>query len=197
MANKELPALPSVGALAGAQVLYLVDENNNSRKVALSDLAQWIKTAASIVPSSNPWRGARVRRTVNLSLASAATGAVTWQSAALDTGSFWSAGAPTRLVVPAGVTKVRLRGSARFAANSSGQRQIFITKNGAPLEGRFSVLGNAVATPNTTDLNGTSGVIAVAAGDYFEMSAYQNTSAALDLLAHETTWFELEVVEGM
>lgn len=197
MANKELTALPTAGALTAASVLYLVDENNNSRKVSLADLAQWIKTAESIVPASNPWKGARVRRTANQTISSATISSITWQVADINTNAFWSAGAPTRLTVPANVTKVRLRGGVRFnsAASPSGTRQIFMTKNGVTFNGRGAL--NIPAEQNMThELNVSSGVISVVVGDYFELAPYHTQGAALDVLTHESTWFEMEVVEG-
>lgn len=193
MANKELAALPAVGTLAGTQVLYLVDENNNSRKVALSDLAQWIKTAASIVPASNPWKGARVKRTTNLSLASGIATTLAWQAAELDTTAFWSAGAPTRLTVPAGVTKVRITANARFDAASAGARQILIFKNGATFNGRGAI---QMAGQTNAELNIVSAVVPVVAGDFFECQAFQGSGSALNLMAHESTWLQIEVVEG-
>lgn len=199
MANKELTALPAVGTLAGTQVLYLVDENNNSRKVALSDLAQWIKTAASIVPSSNPWKGARVRRTADLSIAHNTSTFVTWQAADADTSAFWSAGAPTRFTIPAGVTKVRLTSTIRWASATTpaGFRQGAFFKNGVTFHGRGTNMASALTgSGNGMDLQVVSSVVSVVAGDYFEHVVFHTQGAALNVLANESTWFQIEVVEG-
>lgn len=197
MANKELTALPTA-TLAPEVVLYAVDANNNSRKVSLSDLAQYIKTAASIVPASNPWKGARVKRTANLSISSSVSNvAVTWSVSDVDTSTFWSAGAPTRLTIPAGVTRVRLRANVRWdSASATGIRQITLFKNGATLAGRFSQIVNASAGTQFTDQNAASPVLPVTAGDYFELIAYQTSGAALNIVSNDGTWFEIEVAEG-
>lgn len=198
MANKGLMDLPAVGTLAGAQVMYLVDENNNSRRVALSDLAQWIKTAASIVPASNPWKGTRVKLSANLSLATATGAAVTWAAIDLDNGGYWSSGAPTRFTVPSGVTKVRLAACLRWAGNATGNRFAFIRKNGAsytmggPADTRTAATGGA-SWP--TDQNIVSGVLSVVAGDYFELVAQQNSGSSL-ALDFNVCWFEVNTVEG-
>lgn len=192
MANKELTALPAAGTLTGTSVLYMVDENNNSRKVSLADLAQYIKTAASIVPASNPRKDARVKRTADLSIANNANLAVTWQAADFDTSAFWNAGAPTRLTVPSGVTKVKLSGGVRWVSNTTGSRLITLFKNGASVAGRFS----QQSLTGVIDQSGVSADIPVVAGDYFEMIVFQSSGGALNITASDVTWFQIEVVEG-
>ena len=48
-----------------------------------------------------------------------------------DADAFWSAGNPTRLTVPAGFSKVRLKGNIDWAFGGSGYRHIWMHKNGA------------------------------------------------------------------
>jgi hypothetical protein len=195
MADKELGDLTAAGTLGGTETLYIVDVDGNSRKLALSDLKTFVNTDPSVVPSSEPWRGGRVARTSDLSISNNAATAVTWQSASIDTDTVWSSGTPTRLTVPIGVTKVHLRYGGRWAANTTGVRQIYMTKNGANFAGAGAMFMNAGSNLNH-QLNVTSGVISVSAGDYFEAGAFQNSGGSLSLVAHETTWFEMEIVEA-
>jgi hypothetical protein len=113
----------------------------------------------------------------------------------IDTNTFWSAGAPTRIVVPAGVTKVKITSNVRWSANTTGTRQAVIAKNGATFHGR----GAGSNSPNpggNCDQNVTSAVIPVVAGDYFELLVFQSAGVALALTAGESLWFQIEVIEG-
>jgi hypothetical protein len=77
------------------------------------DGALWSPADAGIVNRALlPFRGALLRRSTDFSVGATGTYvAVSWQSAAYDSDGFWDAGQPTRLTVPAGVTKVRLVGN--------------------------------------------------------------------------------------
>lgn len=195
MANKELLELTAAGTLGGTESFYIVDDDGNSRRLSLADLKAFVNTDPTIVPSSVPWRGARVRRTSDLSVTTGVTTNVAWQTATIDTDSIWSGGAPTRLTVPAGVTKVRLFAGVRFASGSTGSRQVIMFMNGATFQGRGALHVPAV-TSQPVEINVASGAITVVAGDYFEAIAFHTQGSALAVASHESTWFEMEIVEG-
>jgi hypothetical protein len=54
---------------------------------------------------------------------------VPWNAVVYDTDAFWSAGNPTRLTVPAGVSKVRLKGNIDWTFGGSGYRHTWMHKN--------------------------------------------------------------------
>ena len=105
----------------------------------------------------------------------------------------WSPDYPTRLSVPSGATKVRLIGNVAFASNPTGYRQVEILKNGVSYNGKPRVVSNP--TPLSFFINVASPVLTVGAGDYFEISCYQNSGGALNIFADNSTWFALEVIE--
>jgi hypothetical protein len=112
-----------------------------------------------------------------------------------DTDSFYSSLTPTRLTVPAGVSKVRLVGQAIFQrGNGTGFRQIVIKKNGQFFPGDPCVNVNA-NNVTTSDLVAISPVLPVAEGDYFELEVFHSDGAALPLLASTGTFFAIEAVE--
>lgn len=193
MTNKKIPELTAVGLLGGTELFHLVDSDGNSRKVTLDDLKTFINTDPTVVPSSVPYRGALVRRTSALSLAPSTTTPVIFQEELRDTDDFFSLGSPTRLTVPVGVTKVRLKSNVRFASNASGIRYCFHSKNGALFIGRGYV--NQAALGAFLTQNFQSAVLDVVEGDYFELNVFQNTTGNLNL-DFEDTWFEMEVVEA-
>ena len=135
-----------------------------------------------------PFKGALVRRASTLSITTTPT-SVPFTDATYDTDAFWSGSAPTRLTVPAGVTKVRLWARLRWTGGSAnhGAR---IYKNGAAFVGQ----GDFKAASGYTDADYSFGsaVVAVTAGDYFELQPY--ASATRTGAANELQ-FAIEVVE--
>ena len=57
------------------------------------------------------FQGALVRLTADEPVADSTDVAIPWDATVNDTDAFWSAGNPTRLTVPAGLSKVRLNGN--------------------------------------------------------------------------------------
>jgi hypothetical protein len=87
----------------------------------------------------------------------------------------------SRLVVPAGYDGIWVvYGLLGFAVNATGARILFLLKNGAQIaradEGA-NMGGPGTQTPTVV----ASIPVAAVAGDYFEMQAYQNSTAALNL----------------
>jgi hypothetical protein len=199
MADTKTENLTAAGALGGTEYAHIV-QGGNSRKVALSDLAQYIKTAAVITPTNLPWKGARVVLSANQSVANNAFASASWASATVDTNGFWSAGAPTRLTVPTGVTKVRVSASIEWALNATGVRAMSL--NMTPIStgvtnttaGSFGATAPGVASL-VSAVAATSGIISVSAGDYFELRVGQTSGAALNMIAGNRTWLEIAVVE--
>lgn len=196
MADKTLTELTDVGTLSGTQLLYIVDDDGNSRQVTLADLKTFINTDPSIVPSSEPFRGALVYRSSVLSIANASTTVTTWNAEDYDTDSIWSAGAPTRLTVPTGVTKVRLVTQA-FLPNATYTSVVLaILKNGGANSLTVPGLGTTRLVPGAEiiRLQCSSAVITVTAGDYFESQIFQTSGAARDLQIN--SWFSMEIIEA-
>lgn len=100
---------------------------------------------------------------------------------------------PTRLTVPAGVTKIKLWASGNFISNSTGRRTILFYKNNVD----FRSPGGTIVTDqaNTSVVHYvriSTPVIAVVAGDYFEAVVYQNSGASLDI---QNQQMSMEIVE--
>lgn len=117
---------------------------------------------------------------------------IPWDAIIYDTDNIWSSGAPTRLTVPAGVTRVRLGGNSRWDS-SSEFRTMSIGKNGAnPGGGDQDGFGRVTEAGSRAEMNIASTVLIVEAGDYFELSV--TTSADTNVIA-SSTWFAMEIVE--
>lgn len=145
--------------------------------------------------SATPLKRAMVTATANQSIPDSTTTFLNmWSTEQFDEGDWWSAANPSRLTVPAGVTKVRVLGSVVFAANATGIRQVVILKNGANFAGRPATGYNASSSGNYTTFM-ASGVLDVTPGDYFEFRVYQSSGGALNVLALDSSnWFGIEEV---
>jgi hypothetical protein len=196
MSDKTYPQLDAFDGLTGAEICALHQDGRLVR-LTLAELAQWIKTAESFVPASEPFEGVLARRTSTLAAVTFPL-MVPWQDTDYDTMGFWSGAAPTRLTVPAGVSKVRLSGMASFnSAAQAGSLTCSIRRNGAT---EPNALLNVLREGSTGFANNGawtwSPVLPVAPGDYFEMRVVLSGMPSVTDLEHDgATFFALEVVE--
>jgi hypothetical protein len=165
------------------------------------DGADWVNTAASSVPGFTPaFRGAVVQGTGTTAVDVTET-TVSWTTEVIDTDAVFSGGSPTRLTVPAGVSRVRLHAQVGFNdfGATTGNRRVSIVLNGSigmfdPPDS-FDVTSPVVTTglPDIdTILNITTTVVNVVPGDYFEVVVYQDSGSGRTL---PFATFEMEIVE--
>jgi len=146
---------------------------------------------------SSTFSGALVERTSN------ATGLtfpyfVEWQNAARDTDSFFNVLNPTRLTIPAGISKVRLKASVVLeAASQSGSLSASFRKNGATVLGSSLVNYREGATGfNNNTIVGFTAVLDVVQNDYFEIRINKSGMTSVnEVLTNDSTWMEIEKVE--
>lgn len=199
MADKELGELgggvPVDSAnLVGSVQVYIVTADG-SRMTTLEELKTFFNTDPTVVPASEPFRGALAYRSSDVSLANSTPAQVSWNAESYDTDAIWSVGAPTRLTVPTGVTKVRLACVLSFPTNS-GVASASIIKNGDTGPSVFPGQGGTRVSSGSTAIRveGHTAVISVTAGDYFEVRATHTFGSAQNLLAN--SWFAMEIVEA-
>ena len=116
---------------------------------------------------------------------------VQFDSPQRDTLGAYSAGSPSRLTVPVGVTLVDVSVGVVWGANLTGERRIEILRNGTPL-------GQAAKSIVLAANNTSAGVVALGvtavAGDYFEVRVYQTSGGVLEVLPDRGTFFALRAV---
>src|SRR5699024_8016537 len=115
-----------------------------------------------------------------------------WGGAIYNTDGYWDPENPTRLTVPKGVTKVKVLVSILWESNNDGFRQLRLKKNGNYTYGLPYVRYKAVSTSGAT---GTSSVIEVEEGDYFELDDVQTSGKSITLREDPYTWMSIEAVE--
>jgi len=191
----DLSSLP--GSILGTDEIYII-RGGLPYKVALSAVKTFVNTDPTVIPASEPFRGALISRTSNLTGISWPL-IVPWQQAVYDTDNFWASSPnPSRLIIPAGVTKVRLNASVSLELmTTAGSILLTFLKNGAStgaLGGRTDRQGTTGFTSNTQ--NAVSPVLNCVAGDYFEVRVNVNMSGNDQILAENLTFFGIEVVEA-
>lgn len=194
--NLEVNELPEADALSGEE-LVAIDQGGVTVKVLLSDLADYIKVAESIVPASEPFKGVLLERTGLLSSVSFPA-FIPWQAAVYDTDSFWSAGAATRITIPAGITKVRLTGAWRGnPVKEAGSLACRIQKNGGFYKFSMSNITRQgeIGFDDNVSWSWTP-VIPVDPGDFFELRINRaDMTTVTDVFHGFSTFFSLEVIE--
>jgi hypothetical protein len=132
--------------------------------------------------------GAHVYRPYS-SMQSISTGTMTfvsWTSESYDTNSIWSSSDATKLIVPSGVTRIRLQANIRWAdkISTGNERGAWFQKNATTPGADTSVPGleavwSVADTAGRASLSYSSPIIAVTSGDHFKLSVYQNSGASL------------------
>lgn len=190
IAGKTIGELPLGGPLASGDLIEIQTAGGLSVRVPLSTLASYLLASTAIIPANLPWRGAKaVMATV---MAITAPSVVVFNSEEIDTDNIWSFAAPSKLIVPTGVTKVRI--TARLEGQSStGTFSMAATlyKNNAEVL-RYVGQRSASITGGTTNNIAAfvTGVMSVVAGDEFELYAEGSfNSIAVG------SFFEMEIVE--
>ncbi len=149
-------------------------------------------TAASS-GTSGTFRGALVSKNAQQTINTGAVTALTWQTVGYDTSSFFSAGANTRLTVPAGVSYVRALANFNWVAGNF-RRTVLIRKNGLDFigQGRTDFLSGLSIEGS---IGVVSAVVSVVATDYFEAYAFQNSAGDQKIDNIPGTWFAIEVLQ--
>jgi hypothetical protein len=144
------------------------------------------------------FKGARASRSLTNQTVST-TGAWTpliWDTEDYDTDGFYDPANPSRLTIPAGVTRVRLYGAAQVdSADQIDDNQFTFSKNGENEFSGASVSAMALGGYSNPPVVMSSGVIDVVEGDYFEFRCFISQSFQLES-DRFSSWFEIEVLEA-
>jgi hypothetical protein len=114
------------------------------------------------------------------SVAHATLTAVTFDTEHRDDGGFVTLGSSASRFTITNAGWYVLNGVVRFAANTTGNRLIFWVKNGDTND-RYGQVLVAAAGSSSATVMASSPVLYLAAGDYIELYAYQDSTVSLDL----------------
>lgn len=190
-----------LGAISGVTNIAFHPEGHTLWAFAANDLR--IYEFPTRVAPTKSFRGAMVYSSVNVDLFHIQTESIPWDSELYDTDNIHVSGANNeRLIVPSGVSKVRVSGGVRIYHATSLPNVDYIVfqirkNNTNAADGEpFSVLGPTSYSYIRNTM--TSAVLEVIPGDYFELILFQkNTdSNILELIAGAgSSWFAMEIIE--
>lgn len=139
------------------------------------------------------FKGVMLTKTKNQKIEEGKYVDVEWDRAEYNISGFWDISSPTKIVIPAGVKKVRLSTNVLWTSTFDGERVIRMMKNGNYAKG---LVYDKRTNAGTSGMSGTSSVVETKEGDYFELEVYHNnTGSERELREDPYTWFSLEVVE--
>ena len=132
---------------------------------------------------SGSYRGAHVRQFTSFGgIPSSIATKMQFDQVQHDTDSIYNALAPTRLTVPAGVTRVQVFSHIESTSPPAGvyNSQAVLIKNNVTFPGGGKDLHNTNGTLNVIALSPFSMPLDVVGGDYFEVSVWQNSGILLN-----------------
>lgn len=171
--------------------IYPLLDNLNYTSDYISDSQNDNKESLKL-RSNNEVIGAMIQLEENVTVPTNKYMPIPWSKVTYNNSEFWDSNNPTRLVVPKGITKVRVAGNVLWDSNATGHRMLRILKNGTYSLGLPYTRDVAIST---SPQNGTSGVIPVKEGDYFEFEVFQDSGGDRQFRADPYTWFSIEAVE--
>jgi hypothetical protein len=153
----------------------------------MGHLAGWAAEIKAIA-DGQVFSGALVQLTSPETIPNSVPTDISWDATVYDVGGWWSGANPTRLTVPAGVSRVIVSCNIQWATNNVGGRLVIHKKNGGTFPGQGA--SRLVPTENA-DANVHSAVVDVVAGDFFEVRVTQTSGGNLDLNDAPSNWFAI------
>lgn len=171
-----------------------VEYQTASLDSGVSALKNWFRVVGSLEGRSGKVKG-MVRRNAVYELPTGEDTTLPWTTTVEDNGGFFTIGtSATALVVPAGITKVRVSAYIAFEENATGYRRAYINKNNSSgYYGRPESVAMA-ATGAGTGILLTSPILTVEEGDEFRVRVEQTSGETLDILSGQQSWFAIEAV---
>lgn len=182
---------------AAASAVYASQSLASATTAAASATAA--AASAAVAAAGQPGALLRLTAASTQTIPDATPTAVTWDSIQYDDLSFWSGGNPSRITIPAGVTRVRITGGIRWTASGTGERKLKVRSNGGTYEAN-SIWGSDDRPSDASgDATITSPILEVTAGQYFELIVEQNSGGGLDIDAstaagNHANFFCVEVI---
>ena len=158
-------------SLVGYALEALSDSKLYSRKNKT-----WVEVTSQTVKHIYAQRGL----TANQSIPNNSTTLINWTSDIFNSSTFWSSGTPSRIIIPAGVTLVKVTASVRLDnLRHDRNHTINLLLNDTIIS---SKIYNWSTAAKTMDFDVFSRVLPVTTGNYFKVSVLQNTGAARNAL---------------
>lgn len=170
----------NVNALGAKDIVLMSGQVLHRKALHSSQIAECVYDGTKFI-LLNPVRnfmGALVQGTA-ISVPTSTATAITFGTEAYDTEGFHDTSTNTsRLTIPDGMTYVRLTANAIFDANATGQRYVYLTKNGVAQNQGLTIPG-MTGVGNYMQMQ--TPVMNMSAGDYCEIVAWQDSGSTLNI----------------
>lgn len=143
--------------------------------------------------ATGSFAGSRIYRATAQSIPTATLTAIAFSTESFDAEDMWIAGSPTRLTVPATrAGKWLIVGGVSYVGSLTGLREARIAKNGTD---QVINRRTTLAAAGESSFVQATALVEAAAGNYFELFAYQDSGGALNTVGgFATTWFAAQFV---
>lgn len=197
--GSEPPSSPNVGdqwlCTNDGNIYLYYNDGTNSQWIGINGNGE--RTISS-PPSS--WKGGvlvalTLSGTVTQSIAHNVQTVISWGGEKYDTANMWSAGNPTQIIIPSGVTKVRIGASTRFESGGNmAFRSIFTSINNNNFTGRAMSL---LYSTENVDLHCWTPVVSVAPGDIIRALVFHQAGSSRNITDTDgfRTWLAVEIIE--
>jgi hypothetical protein len=137
-------------------------------------------------------QGCLTGKTANQSIPSSTWTVLNWDTEVYDDGGLHSSVTlNNRITVGADISRVTFAFGVVWGSNASGYRAMRLMKNGAVVAGGGKLRIPAISGGQEMCIHSAS--IPVVSGDYFYVEAFQNSGAAIDIVADESSFFGVQV----
>ena len=172
MADTKTSAETAATTPTGAELVRIV-QGGSSKKTTLA-------------VAGHQFRGARVRMTTDDTTQNVTAGAaISFDSAEFDTDSFWAAGTPTRLTIPAGlgITHVEATGQANVSAGTADTWRSLSIQHWNSVDAAQHTVGQRQVEGGATGgaLSVSTGPLEVADGDYFVLLLQEESDNSITI----------------
>lgn len=139
----------------------------------------WLK----LFSSYNTVTGALVYKNTDQLITHGIGTVINWQASDYNTNSVWSGVNPSRLTVPTGVSKVRIKAYVRYDTGIYDRVSLYLLKNGTTYNPQYTCDDERAGHPTasiTPMPRIESPIMSVVAGDYFEIATLHINPSSAD-----------------
>lgn len=182
-------------AVSDGNVLYVGDITQYTDEMARDAIGTALIAGSGIAITPNDgadtitiaavFHGAQVYMTSDDTGVNATSGyTLSFDAARYDSSSYWSGGAPTKLTVPSGVTKVDVEARTRVQNVSNSVTCQLLIQHFDSSNNLIEIIGNSNPSPGTTRFVNAVGIgVPVTAGDYFIAQLTTTTDTSVDIIS--------------
>lgn len=183
----------NIPAMAGNASAYILKNSGTIGELIWEDVTvnSDAGLAAEMFGCAGRGQAVTLAKTANQTLTTATNTALTWATLVRDESPMVNLGTSnTNVVAPHGTKRVLVSGSVEFAANSTGDRRVRVTKDSLTYPG-MATQWVATSATSSTIVTIPPTIVDWDEGDVLKLDARQTSGGNLDVVASDYTWFSV------